>query len=87
MSSGDVIRALLGSLTNVAGRENQTYVVGHGLTQEGVEYLSKKLACLTFGDLNSILDMKSLESEEARQTYSQLRDLTKGLVRKSVVHT
>ena len=74
------IAAMLGSVSDKPGRINQSYVIGEGLSQDGVSALSRKLACLTIEDLESILGMRGVDTGNLTQIYTELRDLTKALV-------
>ena len=78
--SDTAIAAMLGTVSDTPGRINQTYVIGEGLSQDGVSALSRKLACLTIEDLESILGMRGVDTGNLTTIYTELRDLTKALV-------
>jgi hypothetical protein len=52
------------------GRANQVFIVGQGLSNAGVEMLGKKLANMTIGDIQSMLDMKNLDPVVDLSQYS-----------------
>ncbi|KAL5014713.1 hypothetical protein ScPMuIL_008983 [Solemya velum] len=63
----------------IAGRDKQIFVVGEGLTQAGGKLLGEKLADMTIGDLEAMLDMKNLDPELLIQFTLELRDLCRAL--------
>lgn len=79
--SGDVIQTMLGTTSDIPGRTKQTFVVGHGLTNEGVRLLGQKLANMTIGHMENLLDIKNVDPIEVLKLIDQLRDLFKALVR------
>ncbi|XP_063408918.1 uncharacterized protein LOC134692399 [Mytilus trossulus] len=77
---GDVIQTMLGTTSDIPGRTKQTFVVGHGLTNEGVRLLGQKLANMTIGDMENLLDIKNVDPIEVLKLIDQLRDLFKALL-------
>jgi hypothetical protein len=63
-----------------AERDGGIYVVGQGLNAKGTKLLSRKLACMTIGDLEAILDLKNMNASQVSLLLSQLKDLVKALV-------
>lgn len=76
------------SIENLMGRgpsssgekDGGIYMVGQGLNAKGTKLLSQKLACLTIGDLEALLNFKNMNSSQVSQLLSQLKDLAKALV-------
>lgn len=76
------------SIENLMGRgpspsgekDGGIYMVGQGLNAKGTKLLSQKLACLTIGDLEALLNFKNVNSSQVSQLLSQLKDLAKALV-------
>lgn len=54
--------------------------MGQGLNAKGIKLLSQKLANLTIGDLEALLDLKNMDSSQVSLLLSQLKDLAKALV-------
>jgi hypothetical protein len=71
---------MLTSATDIVGRANQVFIVGQGLSNAGVEMLGKKLANMTIGDIQAMLDMKNLDPVVVVKLLGQLKDLAKALV-------
>lgn len=69
------------SVSNIAGRAKQAFVVGNGLSQEGTKLLGKKLACMTIGDLEALLDLKNIDPVKVAELMKNIGDLAKALVR------
>lgn len=61
-------------------KDGGIYMVGQGLNAKGTKLLSQKLACLTIGDLEALLNFKNMNSSQVSQLLSQLKDLAKALV-------
>ncbi|VDI49869.1 Hypothetical predicted protein [Mytilus galloprovincialis] len=71
---------LVSSTSDIQGRTKQAYVVGHGLTNEGVKLLGQKLANMTIGDIENLLDVKNVDPVEIIKLMDQLRDLFRALI-------
>lgn len=71
---------MLTNATDIVGRANQVFIVGQGLSNAGVEMLGKKLANMTIGDIQAMLDMKNLDPVVVVKLLGQLKDLAKALV-------
>lgn len=72
---------MLGSaVSEIAGRVKQAFVVGNGLSKEGTRLLGKKLACMTIGDLESLLDLKNIDPVKVAELMKNIADLAKALV-------
>lgn len=69
------------AVSNIAGRAKQAFVVGNGLSQEGTRLLGKKLACMTIGDLEALLDLKNIDPVKVAELMKNIGDLAKALVR------
>ena len=57
--------------------------MGQGLNAKGIKLLSQKLANLTIGDLEALLDLKNMDSSQVSLLLSQLKDLAKALVNRT----
>jgi len=71
---------MLTSATDIVGRAEQTFVVGQGLSNAGVELLGQKLAGMTIGDIKAMLDLKNLDPVVVAELLVQIKDLAKALV-------
>ena len=72
---------MLGPAVNeIAGRAKQAFIVGNGLSKEGVRLLGKKLACMTIGDLEALLDLKNIDPIKVAELMKNIGDLAKALV-------
>lgn len=74
---------MIGQVTEIAGRAKQAFIVGQGLSPEGAKLLGKKLACMTIGDLEGLLEMKNIDPFKVIELMGHLKDLAKALVSKS----
>lgn len=80
-SIGDSIGDMLGpAVSEIAGRAKQAFIVGNGLSKEGVRLLGKKLACMTIGDLEALLDLKNIDPIKVAELMKNIGDLAKALV-------
>lgn len=80
-TTGDAIGDMLGSaVSEITGRFKQAFVVGNGLSKEGTRLLGKKLACMTIGDLESLLDLKNIDPVKVAELIKNIGDLAKALV-------
>lgn len=80
--AGDAIEDMLGAaVSEIAGRAKQAFIVGNGLSKEGVRLLGKKLACMTIGDLEALLDFKNIDPEKVAELMKNIANLAKALVR------
>jgi hypothetical protein len=77
---GDAITNMIGQVTEIAGRAKQAFVVGQGLSPEGAKLLGKKLACMTIGDLEGLLELKNIDPFKVAELLGHLKDLAKALV-------
>ncbi|XP_076086943.1 uncharacterized protein LOC143057517 [Mytilus galloprovincialis] len=80
VTGGDIIQRMLGATPDIRGRTKQTFVVGYGLTNAGVRLLGQKLANMTIGDIENLLDMKNVDPVEVSKLIDELRDLFKALL-------
>lgn len=78
--TGEAITKMMGAVTDIVGRAKQAYVVGQGLSQEGAKLLGAKLANMTIGDLESMLDTKNIDPFLVVKLMNELKDLAKALV-------
>ncbi|XP_063408925.1 uncharacterized protein LOC134692405 [Mytilus trossulus] len=80
VTGGEMMTTMMGSSTlDIQGRTKQAYVVGHGLTNAGVKLLGQKLANMTIGDIENLLDVKNVDPVEIIKLMDQLRDLFRAL--------
>lgn len=70
----------LGSSASIPGREHQAYIVGSGVTAQGAQNLAKKLACMTVGDLDALLQIKDIDPVKVALLLKEIQDLAKALV-------
>ena len=77
---------MIGQVTEIAGRAKQAFIVGQGLSPEGAKLLGKKLACMTIGDLEGLLELKNIDPFKVAELMGHLRDLAKALVRRNSYH-
>lgn len=70
----------MGSSASIPGREHQTYIVGSGVTAQGAQNLAKKLACMTVGDLDALLQIKDIDPVKVALLLKEIQDLAKALV-------
>ncbi|CAC5398334.1 unnamed protein product [Mytilus coruscus] len=80
VTGGDVIQSMLGATFDIPGRTNHAFVVGQGLTNAGVRLLGQKLANMTIGDIENLLDVKNVDPVEVSKLIDELRDLFKALL-------
>ncbi|KAK3101936.1 hypothetical protein FSP39_007496 [Pinctada imbricata] len=73
------IAALMDAPAPSRGRAGSMFIVGAGLSQEGVKLLGKKLANMTIGDIESMMDMKNIDPFLVAQLADDLKDLAKAL--------
>lgn len=85
--TGDAITGMIGQVTEIAGRAKQAFIVGQGLSPEGAKLLGKKLACMTIGDLEGLLELKNIDPFKVAELMGHLRDLAKALVRRKSYHS
>ena len=78
---------MIGQVTEIAGRAKQAFIVGQGLSPEGAKLLGKKLACMTIGDLEGLLELKNIDPFKVAELMGHLRDLAKALVRRNSYHS
>ncbi|XP_062596534.1 uncharacterized protein LOC134257978, partial [Saccostrea cucullata] len=80
VKGGEAIRNMLGkAVSDIVGRVKQAFIVGNGLSNEGVRLLGQKLACMTIGDLESLLDLKNIDPVKVAELLKELGDLAKAL--------
>ena len=77
--SDDKIGEMLGAAQEILGRVNQLFVPGQGLSPAGVKMLGAKLANMTIGDLEAMLDMQNLDPVLVVQLMKNLKDLLRAL--------
>lgn len=68
------------ALDFVAGASEEAYIIGQGLSELGAKLLGDKLANMTIGDIESLLDMKNIDPILVAQLMKDMRDLAKALV-------
>lgn len=74
------IISMLTSTTDIVGRAEQTFIVGKGLSNAGVELLGQKLANMTIADIKAMLDLKNLDPVVVAELMGQIKDLCKALL-------
>jgi hypothetical protein len=55
--------------------------VGSGVTERGVKILANKLACMSIGDLEALLQLKNIDPVKVALLLKDIMDLAKALVR------
>lgn len=78
--SATAIANVIGISNDIRGREKQTYIVGRGVTAVGAETLAKKLACMTIGDLDALLQIKDIDPQKVSQLLKDIQDMGIALV-------
>lgn len=78
--SATAIANVIGISNDIRGREKQTYIVGRGVTTVGAEKLAKKLACMTIGDLDALLQIKDINPKKVSQLLKDIQDMGIALV-------
>lgn len=74
------IKEMMSAAKDIAGRKDQAYVVGEGLSNVGVDMLGEKLAKMTIGEIKDMLDLRNLDPVIIVKLFGQLKDLAKALV-------
>lgn len=54
--------------------------MGSGVTAGGAQNLAKKLACMTVGDLDALLQIKDIDPVKVALLLKEIQDLAKALV-------
>lgn len=54
--------------------------MGSGVTVRGAQNLAKKLACMTVGDLDALLQIKDIDPVKVALLLKEIQDLAKALV-------
>ena len=76
----DAIANAVSTSVGILGREQQSYIVGSGVTARGAKLLAQKLACMTIGDLDALLQLKSIDPLKVALLLGKIQDLAKALV-------
>ena len=71
---------MFNSLDFVATGIEEAYVIGQGLSEVGAKLLGEKLANMTIGDIETLLDFKDIDPILVAQLMKDMRDLAKALV-------
>ncbi|KAL5013969.1 hypothetical protein ScPMuIL_008239 [Solemya velum] len=79
IQGSEAIKDMFDAVEAIAGRADQIFVVGEGLTPAGAKLLGEKLADMSFGDLEAMLDMKNLDPKLIMQFTLEIRDLCRAL--------
>ncbi|XP_062582876.1 uncharacterized protein LOC134244633, partial [Saccostrea cucullata] len=79
VQGGAAIADVLVTLNSIPGRSHQSYIVGSGVTQYGAKLLGNKLACMTIGDLESLLSLKNIDPVKVALLLKDMQDLSKAL--------
>lgn len=58
----------------------EAYAIGQGLSEVGAKLLGEKLANMTIGDIESLLDFKDIDPILVAQLMKDMRDLANALV-------
>lgn len=74
------VTEMLSSATDIAGRANQVFIVGKGLSNAGVQMLGEKLAKMTIGEIKAMLDLRNLDPVVVIELFGQLKELSRSLV-------
>lgn len=78
--SATAIANVIGVSNDIRGREKQAYIVGRGVTAVGAEKLAQKLACMTIGDLDALLQIKEVDPQKVSQLLKDIQDMGIALV-------
>ena len=76
----DAIANAVSTSVGILGREQQSYIVGSGVTARGAKLLAQKLACMTIGDLDALLQLKNIDPLKVALLLGKIQDLAKALV-------
>ncbi|VDI79784.1 Hypothetical predicted protein [Mytilus galloprovincialis] len=74
------VTEMLSSATDIAGRANQVFIVGKGLSNAGVQMLGEKLAKMTIGEIKAMLDLRNLDPVVVIELFGQLKELSRSLL-------
>ena len=78
--SEDAIANAMSTSVGILGREQQSYIVGSGVTARGAKLLAQKLACMTIGDLDALLQLKNIDPLKVALLLGKIQELAKALV-------
>ena len=78
--SEDAIANAMSTSVGILGREQQAYIVGGGVTARGAKLLAQKLACMTIGDLDALLQLKNIDPLKVALLLGKIQELAKALV-------
>ena len=60
--------------------DQQSYIIGRGLSLNGTKLLAVKLADMSITDLRNLIDVKHMNTLTVKELLQDVRDLTKSLV-------
>nr|XP_022295052.1 uncharacterized protein LOC111105175 [Crassostrea virginica] len=75
----DAIANAMSTSVGILGREQQAYIVGSGVTARGAKLLAQKLACMTIGDLDALLQLKNIDPLKVALLLGKIQELAKAL--------
>ncbi|KAL3873866.1 hypothetical protein ACJMK2_036950, partial [Sinanodonta woodiana] len=76
----DLIKTMLGSVADLAGRTGQKFVIGKGLSNAGIQLLGEQLATMTIGDLEAMLSSNKIDPLQVFKLTQDLIDLMRALI-------
>ena len=60
--------------------DQQSYIIGRGLSLNGTKLLAVKLADMSITDLRNLMDVKHMNTLTVKELLQDIRDVTKSLV-------
>ena len=67
-------------MNDIAGRAEQIFIVGKGLSKEGTKLLGEQLAGMTIGDLEAMLETNKVDPFLVQQIVKDFIELAKAIV-------
>ncbi|XP_064646638.1 uncharacterized protein LOC135499666 isoform X2 [Lineus longissimus] len=75
VEGANAIKAMLGKVNSIAGRANELFTPGAGLTNAGVDLLGAQLASMTIGEIAAMIDMQNLDPVIVFKLLQDIRKL------------
>ena len=67
-------------MKDIAGRAEQIFVVGKGLSKEGTKLLGEQLAAMSVGDLEAMLESNKVDPFLVQQLVKDVMELARAIV-------
>ena len=67
-------------MKDIAGRAEQIFVVGKGLSKEGTKLLGEQLAAMSVGDLEAMLESNKADPFLVQQLVKDVMELARAIV-------